>query len=925
MDLAAANQIREAHDDATADCEGLVGRVVALFIGCTGSGKSTICKYMMGTKFRAENVPHKDDPNEEMLQLVPASNELDRFVADCQAVDVTKKNVWAQIPSTDLVIVDSPGTGAALSEGDGKESGLVAEIQGTIQRKVVLQRARSLRVVLVIERNRIGTQRSKDIMDDLNYMASLFHDLDKNLHSVGFIITSSPRDLVENSRKKLVAQTIKEFSDAMLLCKEAHNKPDGLVTATKGGLKLIKHLSEHLSTMRRAIGRLESEEDMHAVEEIAKGGREGPWQVFPINVLEESQRTSLRSWLKTLPDIASSDLNSNLPRQGAMALRGKVDATVKNIMYRINRYGQGWASQSSSSQDDLGKDIAACVSLLEIYKTHSLLEDVDSYLLPLTTAVCSQNECCIKEMFSAIQNGSVQKFKRTWAELKSMEQAALDCPMLAQQKSWKGTERAKEECMTHFQERLTHLLNGGIKCVQWNQTIANDVADLLQTMAVIEPLGLEFVRSWASELQGHLNNLVREVIDSPQKAVEAIRRLQEHEILSHRLTNVLQNLNCEALGLEANVTSAKANLQAQLKNMSEKVIEEQRHGRQADCLEELRSFCTSSQVQQIFDGENLEDMFLLAPLAKCSISQDQVVAMENNMQELMDTDCEDWIYDLEPMVEILKKWEDLGPERMLKSAGVSLSGITGKLVTRIKKLHQNVMHEWSAFSLESLQNSSDIKRKWPSKFIHNINELYSLKQFDWFIMIFGDQSTLATGAEKTLLLFANKCGNELKYLTEAAQEAMEANYNVTEMLQPENFAILTCLSRFIELSAILEQGLTGSRKDKLLHETKSAKNLVEKVVTEELDTWKNMATSRLFVRNWQESYAKQIKQAEKMLSLTLGPKKQEVDAARKRMAQEIKQWHEEKCLCRFVFSIIAPMTVMTPDLFNEGMIKKLYL
>ena len=868
------------HKKAKVICDGdILGKDVVVFVGCCGSGKSTVSAYVTEmTTFQFSGG-----------KLV-ADKSVRDFIIGSGTGDVTRGLATEEIPNTSLYLVDSAGTGASYN----RETGVEQEIFGAISRQAVLHAARSVRLVLFLSAERccVRNDRGKHAILDFNHLAAMFQDDGSSYESVAFIITSSPQ-VLNKSTDTLVVDALEEMAGNLLRltgkqCDEGFElvTAEPTTAATDGGQRLMEYCHTCLESALHEVLNVEADSDMGRLNALIDSG----CTIFPVNVLEQEQQHCLQRWLKRLRPITDPavTLKCRLPVVCENELQRALQFRVIQILDKVNSEGSAWAKQDAESGVQLLEELPSLIEILTTLEEYVLLPGLGENLQKLATVVCKQNQDCVKDLQEGVRRGCSAALQRGFCELEEMDRFAEICPTLKGQ-DWTSSSDAKTVCLTLVRERFDYLLPGGFgNTTSWNERLADDIRNLLEVTALLGASGgSKLLAEWAEQL----SSLVRTLEDSisthqgAQVAISALSRLSELQEFLGGVVATFREKGIHSLpDLNAKFDDTKKKLRAQVAELSESAVGARQLDMNADGWRTLRQFCGSTELEHLLGEQNLEETFIVTPLTS-TLTQKQLDEVVERMATGLDDD--EWEADLRDHMHTLQGWGHVGSQRILEAARLNLDGIVSKLQEKVKAQHEPL--------LEVVSFLKDVAI--PHSCTEELKKLEKLFEFDWLIQHFGKKSDTV---RRTLDLASSKLRQRLERLLEAAEGEKEKTFNEFDMVREEKcFRLLVGLQhasglankvvKILHSNEALRTELPDRTKGLVEWAEKAQKFVTDAVMVEVNQWWRTKIGSR----GWCKEFLDHVASSDKLQQLR--PVAPEISQARKRIGEDIRSWHRD-CL-----------------------------
>lgn len=210
----------ELINKATEASQLILDKDIILFLGCTGSGKSTTIHFLAGSRLEQKKVLTGQHEGVETFDVHIGPVEInaacpsmanfhtgslnDSVTRFIQAIDIPYKSIDCNLPGS-FILCDSPGfndtAGPAVDIANGY--GIVRAVK----------KCKSVKIVALFSAIDFGS-RLKSLVDSAKTIASLVDKLDENLKSVEYIYTKVPHDNpVMSSLMKMKNNPGKEYAD----------------------------------------------------------------------------------------------------------------------------------------------------------------------------------------------------------------------------------------------------------------------------------------------------------------------------------------------------------------------------------------------------------------------------------------------------------------------------------------------------------------------------------------------------------------------------------------------------------------------------------------------------------------------------------------------------------------------------------------
>ena len=779
-----ANTLVYKHEIAETECKHKVkGKDAVMFVGCCGSGKSTVSAFVTNRstfKFLSGSLQ--------------AQGSVGDFVIGGGAKDVTDGLAIEQIPGkTSLFLVDSAGTGAAYN----RETGIVQEISGSLSRQAVFQSARTVRLVLFLSAARcdISNDRGKHCIMDFNLLAEMLSDSADQLDSVGFIVTSPAATLREHARNgRLTYNVIETIQITLKGLMEEGACPDEV--ATRKGRMLMESC---LRCFDAAIEIIQSDDadfeldDGELLPELVKR----KCRIFPVNVLA-TQQDQLQTWLRGLPPIPASSLKCALPSNCKDRLQNLLQEKVFAITDKVK--GELSPSAEDEGTTQLMHELSTIVKLLLVLDDSLLPGARQQYMAKLSDVVHKQNSYYAESALDGVATGCAIKLKTAMQGLQLMEAMFAQCQSLQNSgQHAAGFEEVRSKCVTRAEEKFKELFPEakGISGVSWNDFFIEEFRKLLEIAPELGQQGVELLKKWSHTFKGEVSSLTADVNSAEcatQKSIQSAMKLDEldRNLARHRVTEIFQQHACPLPDFSVLLGDAKKNLNDRMASLSKEVFASGQPDMNGNSGKKLRELCLSPDTARLLGRTDLEEAYIIAPLTT-TLSQDQINACANKMSN-HDAPFLSWVQDLGDVMHTFQSWGDQCA-RIQEAAKLNLDEVLQHLQEKVKKLEGPVLE---AVDLSGSQiDPSDLP----------LDDLEQLMPFDWLLNNFGKRSTAAT---RVLENAGMKLLAALKKLLRDAAKARRQTWNVLDMITDERgFDILKNLQYGYGLASSIDAKLQG--------------------------------------------------------------------------------------------------------------------
>ncbi len=206
--------LRQYLEQGTRLAEKVAGKDLVMFVGNTGSGKSTAILHIAGVTFE-RGISH--DGLRHFFSKGGMACGMESFVTAPDSQSITQFINVLQLPESGLCLVDTPGFADTRSAEIDISNGL-----NTVK---AMQSAKSVRLVVVCECSAVIDHRGVMFKQLLSELANLVRDAQNHKESTAFLFTKVGDDVtmghlvsyLENIRKNLTAKEARDESYTALL------------------------------------------------------------------------------------------------------------------------------------------------------------------------------------------------------------------------------------------------------------------------------------------------------------------------------------------------------------------------------------------------------------------------------------------------------------------------------------------------------------------------------------------------------------------------------------------------------------------------------------------------------------------------------------------------------------------------------------
>jgi hypothetical protein len=211
---------------------------LTLFIGLTGSGKSTVCQFLIGN----ENLTAKENDANDFY-ISDGNNK----ISDATVISKTLYPELLSEPTTGNILADCPGFADTRSAAH--------DIAATVLTKKLLQNSENIKIVVTTNSHAVRKGRSRsEFTDLLKHVANFFKDVDNFRDSLALLVTK-----VENNYRKTVMvsdeDTVKGIANFLSELKQTFNGTDHL-EPDHLAIKKLKILDTFLTNVNGSYTRI---------------------------------------------------------------------------------------------------------------------------------------------------------------------------------------------------------------------------------------------------------------------------------------------------------------------------------------------------------------------------------------------------------------------------------------------------------------------------------------------------------------------------------------------------------------------------------------------------------------------------------------------------------------------------------------------
>ncbi|CAE7330920.1 unnamed protein product [Symbiodinium sp. CCMP2592] len=872
------------------------GRDVVLFVGCCGSGKTTVASYVQGTKFKYSRGKLEEE------------TKLEGFAIGDQRADVTQGLAFAEVPETEgLWLADSAGTGAT--------SGVHAEVFGALNRSAVLQKARSVRLVLVIKEGRfdVGNERGRLVVKDIEHVASMFVDLsvNDNLKSVGVIVTSDPRGLqadgvaadivssMNDSLKQLHGQAV--VDDGFVIVGDS-SKASGMRTSSAGKW-LMHHICENCNRAAQTVEEMDGTDD----EAILRGLCSARIAVFPFNMLREGHRFYLKMWLRGLKPVEqpATSLTSALPAEARALLESHVSDSFIKYKKLIADHSGVW-----TRKEMLVPEIIDVVNLTFVLEESRLLPSVEKFRTDLGNQLLQENRNALVHLLAAVRGGAPAKAADPWSALLSMDGFRQQCSRITLE-GWTSSTAALEECLDAAKESFAKYLPDGFASARWDSNLALQVSGIFECVRQLQPGSSDLLRMWALALLDHVRSLQSKSAEcaSATGTAQALARLEEHrDFLPDMVIPALCKYGCEALQGEALhqiVQESKDAVRQQLQRLSAQVVEETPSDGKPVLLEKLQHLCRSDELNRLLE-DDLEQAYVVKPL--CSKLAPQQEEIDNLEEQIRNSEPEQWriaLLDLSQRVaatadlaKMILHSKDLKWTGLLEAVSQHITSQKAVAISAVPKLASlsGCERQWAVVSNSGSgtgydSDEGEVDKESGDLLEGTVEELCELVAVDTLFHLLGRRSDTAASA---LVAVGWSLKQSLNQALKRANRARDKSWVPSSSLSTATLfamhslnglakAAQTTIGPLKELQDVPVHGLPQAL-EKCISE---ARAFVDGFLQTEMGDWNDATTGAM---GWPDLFSRHVKMANKLRGLAT---KDMRDAAQK-LYQKVYDWHKHQ-------------------------------
>jgi len=316
----------------------------------------------------------------------------------------------------------------------------------------------------------------------------------------------------------------------------------------------------------------------------------------------------------------------------------------------------------------------------------NLLKEGSTWKASLIDQLLVANNAAVSEAQAAIEQGNVARLEGALLALANMDtfrNVLRERVPGIEINGWKCSRVARVYLSSHAATVLASLLPGGFAETRWdahNSSLINNI--FLATERLREP-GKEVLSSWGTQLVDQVQRLKTDAAEV-SSATAAVRTLSSLRDCRDHLDGIVEVLSPHGAaqlahgGMETAFQDAQEALKQQLGVLSRKVVEERRGP--ADSTpnwEVLRQLCRSTELQELLSETDLENKFLMVPLASAFAPKQSKIDEVADVMET--TPPNQWRSELEELVKCIEGMGELGPQ-MIEAKKLAFD----KLLTAMK-------------------------------------------------------------------------------------------------------------------------------------------------------------------------------------------------------------------------------------------------